>query len=302
MVKREIAVRLLSNDTEKVSLLARDSFLYRMGYKLLTQWLIDNKYPIHIYLELSRSCNYSCQMCARNKIEDKSGFMRADTLLKVLKEMKPYPTSYALHMFGEPLLHPLYYDMIRSIRVVNKQNNIILVTNGSMDMRDLAGLVDRIYVSVPHMVPGMYYKMTGGGDLSNVHKNVIEFIKMNTKTKLLVRYFGPDITEVLSWKKEGVQFEFKEFHNYAGAAKEWTNLKSKGNVYPCYHHFYTLAITYDGDIRICCADWTGDTSLGKVKDTTIQEAWKKGLGKHFDLCDKCDIWQYKTNMFFKWQH
>ena len=312
MVTRKIATKILAK--KDVYSIQKSTGLKRLLYKLGSQILIDKKFPLHIYLELSFLCNYSCPMCPRTETS-RQNFMSVSLVEKIVNEAKHYgPTSYSLHMFGEPLLHPKWEKIIRKIKSV-PGNVVLLTTNGSlMDeecSKKLINLgVDKIFVSVHSLVPGIYFKRTGG-NLDRILKNIKVFKKINQQnTKLYVRMFGNDNTDELEGL--GIYIEKKPYHNYGGLKNDWTQLKEKER-YPCFHPWYTLAVNTEGEVSVCCSDLDCDLFVGSALTQSLGEIWKGNWVKtireahkdddyQFLICRDCDQWQYRSNTFFKCQY
>ena len=67
-LKRLLGVKLLAGqDTDNIMENVRQSGLQSLVYKLGSQFLIDRNFPLHLYFELSRLCNYNCPMCMRRE-------------------------------------------------------------------------------------------------------------------------------------------------------------------------------------------------------------------------------------------
>lgn len=305
--KRKIASHILTKNVDK----CRKNFLYKLG----CNYLIDRKFPLLIYLELTRNCNYNCPMCSRteNSLE---GYMDLGLVEKIVNEVGEYgPTVFCLHLFGEPLLHPQFIEICDIIKR-KKGNKIILTTNGSLLTEDkiphINAYVDKIYVSIHSLDFPTYHKLTGKkGILSTVLDNISNFCKMGDKKKITMRLFEtPKFSkeDMRKFKATGVNYEVKKYHNYAGERKEWSGIKSMDR-YPCYHLWFTLAVAVNGDILPCCADVRHRLKLGNANQDKLTDVWKTGLLKTIrfmhcyetvsGICEECDQWQYRPDMFFK---
>jgi radical SAM protein with 4Fe4S-binding SPASM domain len=327
-LKRKIAIKILGScDTDKAIINVRSNVFKTFVYKTGSQFLIDRNYPLHIYLELSRVCNYKCLMCSR--VETGSGgYFPLGLAKKIITESaKKGPTSYSLHMFGEPLANPWWYEIVKMIRDANPDNCILLTTNGffmnEKNSRKLIDLkVDRIFVSFNSPDPEIYKTYTGGGDISVVLNNLKAFLKISNnsnRTKLFARLFlEPGKTrfeegELMDFKELGIPLEIRVFHNFAGGQNEWSAYKSKVHRWPCYHPWFTLGITYDGKVTVCCADYSIGLEVGNTYKQSIEEIWKsedvqsirqEHLSNKFDRwksCITCDTWQFHPDIFFDYQ-
>jgi len=310
-MKRKLATKILSKKhIHSLSKEAKDSLLKKFLFKVGSQALIDHNFPIHLYLELAFTCNYNCPMCPRTEAK-RQPFFPLKLAEDIIYEASQYgPTSYSLHMFGEPLLHPQWDKIIETIKAY-PGNVVLLTTNGSlMDKKCSQKLidlgVDKIFVSIHSLVPGIYYKYTGGGDINKVLDNLKAFKSINQNhTKLYVRLFSNEPIRGL----DGIDVEVTNYHNYGGFKKEWTALKKERKRYPCFHPWYTLAINTEGDVSVCCSDLKCDLFVGSAHKETIKEMWQgewvnlvrnchKNNEHEYTICKDCDQWQYRSNTFF----
>jgi MoaA/NifB/PqqE/SkfB family radical SAM enzyme len=314
-------------DTDTLMLKARASQLKSIIYKMGSQFLIDFDFPLHLYLELSRTCNYKCPMCIRSEIPSGGHFPEKLAKKIILEAAKKGPTSYSLHLFGEPLANPKWDNIVEMIRSVNPHNTILLTTNGFfMDEACCKKIIDlrvnRIFVSMHSLDTEIYKNNTGGGDIAVVLRNIRTFLKITDarcKTRLFVRlFYGPGqapITEdnLKELRSQGVFFEIRGYHNYAGTRNEWTTFCQTTKRWPCFHPWFTLGITVDGVATVCCTDGHLDLDIGDVFNQSIEEIWKskavksirqEHLNNRFEkwkTCGLCDTWQFHPDIFFKFQ-
>ena len=268
-LKRLLGVKLLAGqDTDNIMENVRQSGLQSLVYKLGSQFLIDRNFPLHLYFELSRLCNYNCPMCMRREAPQ-GGHFPVEMAKRITAEAaRKGPTSYSLHLYGEPLMNPEWADIVGVIRHAHPHNAILLTTNGffldesaSRKLIDLG--VNRIFVSLHSLEPHIYKKHTGGGNIEIVLNNIRTFTKMagpSSRTKMFVRLFhGPDdvppsSTQLDTIKELGVHLEIRGYHNFAGGKDKWTTFKKEIRRWPCFHPWLTLGIAVDGTTIICCAD------------------------------------------------
>lgn len=69
----------------------------------------------------------------------------------------------------------------------------------------------------------------------------------------------------------------------------------------CPYPFYTLAVQSDGDVVVCCVDWSRHTKVGDIRSQKLKEIWEgealKSLqklhleGKRYNnkACQNCEI-------------
>jgi len=81
-----------------------------------------------IYIEITNVCNLKCKFCDETSREKK--FMSVDEFEKIITQVKDYTNLIALHIKGEPLLHPNF----KKILDICLENNLLvnITTNGTL--------------------------------------------------------------------------------------------------------------------------------------------------------------------------
>ncbi|MCX5863917.1 MAG: SPASM domain-containing protein [Deltaproteobacteria bacterium] len=81
-----------------------------------------------IYLEITNRCNLSCSFCPRS--ERAKAFMRLEDFRAILGKIKDHTDHLALHVLGEPLLHPELDELLALCQEHGLKVN--LTTNGTL--------------------------------------------------------------------------------------------------------------------------------------------------------------------------
>jgi len=81
-----------------------------------------------IYLEITNRCNLSCSFCLRS--DRAKAFMRPEDFRTILGKIKDHTDHIALHVLGEPLLHP-ELDVLLSL-CQGHGLKVNLTTNGTL--------------------------------------------------------------------------------------------------------------------------------------------------------------------------
>lgn len=330
MIRNSLANYALSRFNFQVlkSIVTR-SPITNVPYKFFAQRLIDLEFPIHLFIEATSACNLKCEMCSRNITSRKTGAMDPMLFKKIVDESALYgKRNFCLHIFGEPLMAPNIARMIEYIKAKNPKNVILLTTNGIfLDTNKRKAIlnfgVDKLTVSILAANQETYRKITGRNDYDTVVKNVIELIRqkenLNASTPIIyVRIIKNEKTlhEIeefqKKWSSYDVVIDIREEHNYAGKINSLTNNPQKRR-YPCYHLWFAPAISWDGDMSICCCDWDRIGIIGNVKENTISEIWQgkklkrlremhlSGNYEQIEICRDCNVWQTYPDIFFEWQ-
>jgi radical SAM protein with 4Fe4S-binding SPASM domain len=83
------------------------------------------------FLELTNKCNFHCEFCPSDSQTRLHGYMELSLVKKIFDEIsqKKIVTQVALHLMGEPTLHPKLNEILAYAR--SKNVEIALTTNGS---------------------------------------------------------------------------------------------------------------------------------------------------------------------------
>lgn len=125
-LKRRLGVKQIAEkDTDALMEDVRVSRLKKVEYKMGSQFFIDRNFPLHLYFELSRACNYKCPMCMRTEVPSRGHFPE-ELAKKIISEAASKgPTSYSLHLFGEPLANPKWDNIVEMIRSAHPERYFI---------------------------------------------------------------------------------------------------------------------------------------------------------------------------------
>lgn len=304
------------------------SSLKSVFYKVGTQSLKDKNFPIQINLEVSRSCNYDCPFCARKEAPE-GMHIPFDLAKKVILEANDYgPTTFALHMWGEPLMNPEWLKIVRFIHDQPVAHGTTMTTNGyllnSANINKVfeSGL-SQLIISL-HTFDEDEYKLRVGKDikLEKVLENLRELSKHPKSQSLtkIIRLFStkdepennPDL--IKEFKALGYIIENEVYDNSANFIDGWSEVEVKSERYPCYHPFLTLTVTVQGDVTICCVDANHSLKIGNAFEENIHNLWtgeklKKMQLEHMtgkftslcEICKGCDTWADKPDIFFDFQ-
>lgn len=268
-------------------------------YKIGAQTYIDKRYPRHLFIETTSSCNLTCEYCPREKINSHMDF---DLFRRIIDEAKTYgPRSFSLHLFGEPLLYPRIWEAIRYIKKANKRNIVLLTSNGTMFNRFIDDITE-----------------------SEVDKLIWSWrpeVKFTEETKERLRRWGRMTVRMIDTQipKEEEEYwgswpsvEKRELHNYGGqiSLEKFGVASTKhGTRHACYHIFLAPAVSWNGKFLACCADPEQKEVFGDINKESVHTAWQRlnGVRKaHMEgtfqgICENCDVWKNYPDLFFSWQ-
>lgn len=293
---------------------------------------VPDKYtPYTIEIELTNYCNAHCVFCPNNTSKRQKGFIDKNKLYAFLKKQaklkkdnwfnKRFKTldfpKIVYAGLGEPLLHPDFLEIVEYTK--NLGFVVEIVTNGqllkrkTMDKLIELGL-DSLAISL-HSVNGKIYNEITGLDLSTVLPNVtyaLEKYKKNEK-KIQLWRIKPLANMRQETKRDGCRFQ-EYVKNYPkaivlGPSEAWERDMNNPtscdlvnddpqNFVWCRKLYYTLNISYNGDIVMCCNDFNRiSVNMGNIfiKDDFSGTIRDKILKKEFipPICQKCRRWKDK---------
>ena len=127
-------------------------------------------------LEPTFRCNLGCEMCPRFSSEDPHLDMSMETYARIHEAMG-YAHTVDFTGWGEPMLHPEIYNMIRAAKdqgcvismtsngtVLNQRNDLALISAG----------MDRLTISVDGMRPQTFDAIRLGASFEQITKNLRE--------------------------------------------------------------------------------------------------------------------------------
>lgn len=331
MLKSNLSNLILSRvNIDKVKTILGNAPILNTFFKLGSQLLIDYRYPTHIFIETTRACNLKCGSCPRDIGSLKGGHMDFDLFMRIVDEANNFGSrNFCLHMLGEPLLYPKISEGVQYIKNANNHHSILLTTNGYfLDIfkaeKFLASNLDKITFSLFSLKSDRSKILTGNDDIFKVINNIKNLAtlkrKMHSKTKIYIRFLvceenKDEMPQFRSITRElGVFLEVRYTHNYSGIIEnDYTSKHIIKRRYPCYHLWFSPAITWDGKAVLCCNDWNYSEALGDMQYTTLSNIWqgerlkqlrRYHLAGEYDkipLCAKCNVWSLYPDIFFGMQ-
>lgn len=294
--------------------------------------VIPLNYPISIDLELTNHCNFSCLFCPIGRKEEykkEIGFSKLlyEDVVKLVRELKENNVklkTFRFSMMGESTLHPDFDRITKLVSQSNISEYLELTTNGStLSKKKIIPIIENkiniLRISIYGLNDKEYKKNT------KTNKNNFELIKKNLKNlrDAINSYgYGPHIyIKSFENKKERVNEFIKQFSPYADEigfenGHEWDNnsniekplnsiLDEKERKKVCSFPFYKAVIHSNGDFTFCCVDWSRSTSVGNIKNSSIQELFNSKKSNDFrrslvegknlnKVCNGCEFFKSKN--------
>lgn len=275
-----------------------------------------------IYVEITNSCNLKCSFCPENKREKL--FMRLNEFENIIKQIKDYTNLIALHVKGEPLLHP---DLEKILKICEENDILVnITTNATLLEKNL----DMLIASKAVRQHNLSLHSINKNENTDIY-NFEQYIKsvFNATRKILKE--SNIIISYRLWNLENIEENsenyriLKELENefkindLVNVAKKESFVKLAENaflnqdlefVWPsmdsnvisecgtCWGLRNQVAILVNGDVVPCCLDENGEINLGNIHKSTFEEILDTNLAKKLikgfeenkiihNLCKRC---------------
>lgn len=210
------------------------------GYRLISL-LPDVK---RIYIEVTTKCNFACITCIRSSWQDHLMHMEWETFENILRNLKELPELESVHFggFGEPMMHPRIFDMLRAIKGLGLRAEMI--TNASyLSKENISKLInlelDILFTSLDSPEEEAYNEIRLGADFQSVSQNIANLQAMKLERKVKKPELG---IEFVAMKKN-----FNQLPKLIGMANDLNaNQIIVSNLIP-YHESMKDEIVYDLD-------------------------------------------------------
>lgn len=275
-----------------------------------------------IYIEITKDCNLKCPFCPSAFVRNQH--MSLSDIEKVIQNTDKYTDTYYLHVLGETLFYP---DIDQLLSIFDQYyKKVKITTNGLLLSRYTNVLLSHPSVKQVNISVQSWIQFTKRQQLS-LTDDLIKFIKKNDqKITVVVRFWNDKNNDMVKELNKNVYDELiknlnlvedEESFSYNGGQNKirlkpylfissddefiWPslNLEVNNNANYCLGGKKQLAILNNGDVVLCCLDYTGKTKTGNIFEndlTTILNSEPyldfirliKNHKSYFELCQKCD--------------
>lgn len=288
---------------------------------------MDKKRFSKIYIEITNMCNLQCSFCSKTLRADR--FMQLEEFNHIAKEVSVFTNLVALHVKGEPLLHPQLKEILEICKKYNLKVNI--TTNATLlenkldiilNSKSIRQINISLHSAEQNGLSNEKYLSKILNSVDKIHENtdiIISYrlwnlldLKNNTVNQEILNMLGEkyNISNIIeiARKKEYIELENNIFLNQ-DLEFEWPDLNrevisQKGK---CYGLRNQVAILSNGDVVPCCLDANADIFLGNILKTPLKDiiqsdkaqAIIKGFERRElveDLCKKCGFIKKFSNI------
>ena len=270
--------------------------------------------PWSVHVELTEGCNRFCAFCGIRSIRTKAGenlnYLSLETAGKIaagLAELAPTARlEFAMH--GEPTLNPNHERILLGFRKMLPKAQIQLTTNGKLLLRDMVGGARRLFAAGVNLLVVDTYDtereaLRRGAEMwPAAGIRVFDFFEDadcpspwgNHRGKVQRTVVLMDDLAIRSGEKRQ-----KRITNQAGNGKQ-APIPPEPLKAICTMPFREMSVVWNGNVCICCNDWSQKFIAGNVHENTMKQIWEGeklsavrrilfARNRNFQPCAKCDV-------------
>lgn len=272
-------------------------------------------FPRSVIIETTSRCNLRCRMCPRRDMRRPAVDMSESLFHSLIDQLAEFDAQgvldfVALHEFGEPLLHPRFFDFVQyagarlpnlltrgwerqAVRGLNVSTNAVLMDEEKAKAL-LASALTWVAVSMDGATADTYEAMRVGACFEQVSANVRRLLELNRQTPrelptiaiqvIATRTTAPEFERLVAYWREiagdapNVLIELKPYTTWAGQVQDKelhpSDTRHDFLYLNCGRPHGTMVINADGRLALCCYDVQGTYDLGDANDTPLQELWQ----------------------------
>jgi len=232
-------------------------------------------------------------MCPHSRLTRDKRNMDFSLFKKIIDESSAFLNDIWLHLFGEPLLHPKIYEMVRYARKsgieVGLSTNATLLNDGSIAEIMASGL-DRITISLDGATKETYERTRRHSNYEHTLANILSFLDAkkypDRKPHVTIQLIRMKDTEkeiqsfCESFRLLPVnEICVKDLDTWTGKIGSINKLRVESfvprstNRVPCGLLWYSMAIYADGRVVPCCRDFDAEYVLGDASSDELLSIW-----------------------------
>ena len=226
-----------------------------------------------VNLELTNHCNLKCTICPVNTTMRRAkGFMDPDLFRRVIDE-NPQLDFVLAFQWGEPLLHPQFFDLVRyaadrGVRTMITSNGTHLTPENRA--RLLACGLERITFSVDgddetHFSIRHY-------PLARLREDVLQLRRERDAAGARLRI---DVSMVVDRATEHALAGYRvAWKDVADRVQAIPRIVAERRTLPCRELWRgTLVVLWDGRVTVCCVDSEGTLQVGDARTERLTDVW-----------------------------
>lgn len=300
--------------------------------------VIPLRTPFSIFIEPSDKCNFKCKFCPTSDLKlmintdgRNYGNMDFNLYKNIINDIIEFDDNIKLlqlYAGGEPLLNPMFSEMIEYAKKSGKFDRIATTTNAYLLNSELslkiinAGL-DRINISIEGINEEQYFNISNVKiDFNKLVNNIKFFYENKEQCEVSIKIVGNYLSDDDKKKFYDIfgnicDLIFIENITPVWACFDINNLKIDANksvfgkeikrLSVCPPIFYSICINSNGSVSPCSNDWSrkliiGDANHEKLKDIwngeklfNLQKLFLRSERDKHPFCSTCGLPEYCSN-------
>ena len=287
-------------------------------------------FPLIFQIQTIDLCNGSCIMCPNSTLTKKKPCYMTDQLFnKIIQEIVTESKMSLILFFlqNEPLMDPKIAQKIKLAKNKGEQVQTCFITNGSLCtseiIKDLEeAKLDSIAFSIDGLTKETYEKIRPKFKYDAVIENLEKALQsqLNVCIKFTLQKENQQELKAFKkyWKQRRVPVYINIVGNRSGSIENYNEIfvpppyskvkKTIGKTYLklvkcCPQVLTTFNILSNGDVLLCCNDFSRKLILGNVNNTSIKEIWNgekyreirrlfhQGRSEEIPICHHCSKWE-----------
>lgn len=269
--------------------------------------------PVEWMLEVTNRCNLACPMCLRHRVHFQLADMEIDFVTRLLEAPNGRPNAIWPYGYGEPLLYPQIFNVIRRAKeknlVVSLSTNATLLDEAAANELLDSGL-DYLIIAFDGATAQTYARYRKPATFDKVKANVERFLalKMARRTSLHVTvqmiHMQGTANEAASfrgqWTRDGVDcVRIREDLLKSRDASAVRTMRHR----PCFFLWRGPLFVQAAGTVIPCPYYHGSEPFADLKTQDVQQAWNspkmeemrqahvRGDLSKFPICAACPRYQ-----------
>ena len=274
--------------------------------------VVLKSYPYRLYIDPLNACNLRCPLCPTGQgLMPSRGQMSLETFRQIFDMFREYVDWVALYNWGEPLLHPRIFEMVRHVAhhrvrtMISTHLNVPFSVDRAEEMIE-SGL-SQLIVSLDGATPETYGRYRLGGDFDDVMRNlrtlaeikrrkgsrwpevVVQFIVFRHNEHevgpmaALAGQVGGRLSVVPATCDMGAVAEMSpqeavaRHGDWLPTAPRYRRYDRAGNwVYTteaCESLWNTAVFRWDGAVFPCCLPYKDEHRVGNIHENEFESLW-----------------------------
>jgi len=299
-----------------------DSLLMRLRNRLTRRPIPE--FPRTIQIQTFTGCNADCIFCPYGESYETQpkGKMPIDLFRRIIDEAAEHGVRrISPYLMNEPLMDRDLFDKVRYINEKIPDCKVVVTSNGHFltppvvdKILELGDGIHELYVSFQGIDPEAYTKtMRGNMDFQRTLANVDHFLETQRsrgqeRPKLWITMVDTAVIDarqaVAYWRSGGRASKYTTLENRGGNirdAEAFSKTRTMAYYTTCTRLFKQAYIMFNGDMVLCCVDYSRKQVLGNITGSSVAEVWngptvteirRRYLAHEFDrlpLCGDCKI-------------